>query len=160
MVGNVASAAPRLMPTHSNLLEQADVVIVGKFEKTDATKIHRKIKHFDTVEVWSSFQTTAVLKGFPSNAVVSIKHYQQVSPPSDFDAVRTTVGTPFSLISFVKRYEHYMIYLKSNGKGRYTPVTGAVDPQFSFWRLEYKKESYAEQIAAPFPSEGAPSEGR
>ncbi len=160
VVSHVASSAPRLMPTHSNLLEQADVVIVGRFEKTDATETHRKIKHFDTVEVWSSFQVTSVLKGSPSNSVVTIKHYQQVSPPSDFGAVRTTVGTPFSLISFAKRYEHYMIYLKSDGKGRYLPVTGAVDPQFSFWKLEYKKEGYAEQIAAPLPSEGAPSEGR
>lgn len=148
VVAHVASAAPRLIPTHSVLLAQADVVIVGKFEKTETTEAHRKIKHFDTVEVWSSFQVTSVLKGSPSNTVVSIKHYKQVSPPSDFDALRTTVGTPFSLISFAKRHEHYMIYLKSDGKGRYLPVTGAVDPQFSFWKLEYKKEGYAESGGA------------
>jgi len=160
LVAHVASASPRLMPSHSNLLERADVVIVGKFLKTVATEGHRKIRHFDTVEAWTFFEVTTVLKGSPSNTVVSIMHYKQVSPPSDWDAVRIWVGTPFSLVSFVQQYEHYMIYLKSEGKGKYLPVTGALDPQFSFWKLEYKKETYAEQIAAPLPSEGAPSEGR
>lgn len=141
LLAHVASASPRLMPTHSNLLERADVVIVGKFVKTDATEVHRKIRHFETVEVWSIFEVTTVLKGSPSNAVVSIMHYKQVSPPSYWDSVQTTVGIPFSLISFVQQYEHYMIYLKSDGKGKYLPVTGALDPRFSFWKLEYKKEN-------------------
>ena len=145
MLAQVALASPRIIPSHSNLFERADMVIVGKFVKTDATDTHRKIRHFDTVEAWSTFDVITILKGSPSNSVVSIMHYKQVSPPSDWDAVRTTVGTPFSLISFTKQYEHYMIYLKSDGKGGSLPVTGAIDPQFSFWKLEYKKETYAEQ---------------
>lgn len=141
ILAQVALAFPRIIPSHANLFKQADVVIIGKFVRTDVTDIHQTIKYLDTVRVWSSFEITTILKGSPSNSIVSIAHFKQVSNPTAREAIRTTAGTQFSLISFTPTNAHYVIYLKSDGAGKYIPVTGDIDPQFSFWKLDYKRES-------------------
>jgi len=138
LLAHAAAASPLTIPSHSNLLENADVVIIGHFMKTDETEIHSKISSLDAVAVWSDFQVTAFLKGYSSKQVATVMHYKPLPPASGFWPIQMTSGPRFSFVSFIKSYQHYLIYLKSDGNKRYLPVTGAEDPEYSFWKLSSK----------------------
>jgi hypothetical protein len=135
---HAAAASPLTIPSHSNLLENADLVIIAHFIKTDETEMHRKVSSLDAVAVWSDFQVTAFLKGSSSNQVATVMHYKPLPPASGFWPVQMTSGPRFSFVSFIKSYQHYLIYLKSDGNKRYFPVTGVEDPEYSFWKLSSK----------------------
>ena len=160
LLAQIVSASPIVIPSHSNLLERADLVITASFVKTVKTEERRKIRHHHATRVLSHFTIDSVLKGKLAEPDVVVGHYARPPKKSQFDEVCLTTWH-FSFISFKKSHDKYLIYLKKQKSGKYTPVTGEIDPQYSFWKLESKKESTAEQIAAPLlPSEGAPSEGR
>lgn len=149
LLAQVGWASPRIIPTHSNLLSRADLVITGTFVKTEETEERRRIGQHDARRILTHFKIDSVVKGTPSGTEVVVGHYRQ--PPSDspFDAVRITTQH-FSFIAFSNTTEKCLIYLKEQGPGVYAPVTGEIDPQFSFWNLEYKRETIAEPPAPDY----------
>lgn len=145
-VAQVASAAPIVIPSHSNLLERADLVVTASFVKTEQTEERRKIKQHDARRVLSHFKIDSVLKGKPSEPEIVAGHYAKPPSKSHFDSVRLTADH-LSFISFTKSHDKYLIYLKKQKTEAYAPVTGEINPQYSFWKLESKKET-AEQSPA------------
>ena len=150
MVANVATASPRVIPSHSNLLAQADLVVTASFVKTDETEERRRLGPHDAQRVLTTFKIDSILKGNSSDQTVTVGHYLPPPSKSPFDAVRLTTHH-FSFIAFRDPNEKYLIYLKKQKTGAYAPVTGEIDPQFSFWQVEYKKETIAEQSSRPVP---------
>lgn len=147
LLAQVATASPIVIPSHSNLLERADVVVTATFVKTDETEERRRIGPHDAQRILSSFRIDSVLKRKSARPEIVVGHYRQPPSNSPFDAVRLTTQH-FSFIAFSDPNEKYLIYLKKQKSGAYAPVTGEIDPQFSFWKLNYKKETIAEQSPA------------
>lgn len=143
LTAQVTMAAPRIIPSHSNLLERADLVVTASFVKTEETEVRRRLGPHDARRVLTHFTIDSVLKGKLSSPTVVVGHYRQPPSNSPFNAVRLTTHH-FSFIAFTNVNEKYLIYLKKQDTGAYAPVTGEIDPQFSFWKLEYKKEAIAE----------------
>lgn len=157
LLAQVVSASPIVIPSQSNLLERADLVITASFVKTVKTEERRKIRHHDATRVLSHFKVDSVLKGKLAAAEVILGHYAKPPMKSQFDEVRLTTHH-FSFISFKKSHEKYLIYLKKQDSGAYAPATGEVDPQYSFWKLESKKETIAEQSPGGDVLKAAPQE--
>jgi len=144
LIAQVVSASPIVIPSQSNLLERADLVVTASFVKTEQTEERRTIKRHDARRVLSYFKIDSVLKGKHSKPDIVLGHYAKPPSKSQFDEVRLTTDH-FSFISFRKSHHKYLIYLKEEKSGAYAPATGEIDPQHSFWRLESKKEATAEQ---------------
>jgi hypothetical protein len=146
-----------VIPSQSNLLERADLVITASFVKTVKTEERRKIRQHDATRVLSHFKVDSVLKGKLATSEVILGHYAKTPKESQFDEVRLTTDH-FSFISFKKSHETYLIYLKKQDSGAYAPATGEVDPQYSFWKLESKQETIAEQSPGGDVQKAAPQE--
>jgi hypothetical protein len=153
LLAQVATASPRIIPTQSNLLSRADLVITATYVTTEETEERRRIGQHDARRILAHFRIDCVMKGTPTGTEVIVGHYLQ--PPSDspLDAVRISTQH-FSFLVFSNTTEKYLIYLKEQGEGVYAPVTGEIDPQFSFWNLEYKGATIAEPAAG---AAGGPS---
>ncbi len=144
-------AAPRFVPAHSNLLERAQVVVIGRCVMTQHTEEHRKLERRDGILVLSRFKIEAVLKGSPSEPEVVVRHYRPTPPITPLDAVYATTDN-VAFIAFHKVGQTYLIYLNKTADTNYAPVTGESDPQYSFWPLDRMKRGPAE----PSPSGDRP----
>ena len=150
LFAQLAVGSPRVIPSHSNLLERADLVITASFGKTEETEERRRLGPHDARRVLSHFKIDSVLKGKHSGPTVVVGHYRHPPSKSPFEAVRLTTQK-FSFIAFSDPNEKHLMYLKKQETGAYAPVTGELDPQFSFWKLNYKKETIAEQSSRHVP---------
>ena len=150
LFAQLAVASPRVIPSHSNLLERADLVITASFVKTEETEERRRIGPHDARRVLTHFKIDSILKGKHSNQTVVVGHYLPPPSTSPFEAVRLTTHH-FSFTAFSDPTEKYLIYLKKQKTGAYAPVTGELDPEFSFWKLDHKKETIAEQSSRHVP---------
>ena len=138
--------------TLSNRVDKSDVVVVGRFEKSNDTGETNSVglRNIPVAGVQSVFHVEAVLKGAVSNNLFSVKHYRRL-PTSFFDVVMTP-GPKYSFVNFMKstnsltayHNELYLIFLKQTN-GMLVPVTGTIHPIGSFLKLEQYWGDKAEQ---------------
>ena len=149
------------MPSLSNRVEKSDVVVIGRFEKTEDTGKTNSVglQKIEVLEVQSVFRIEAVLKGTVSTNSLSLKHYRRPPTSSPFDEVTVTVGPQYSFVTFAKSMNSatayfddlYLIFLKQRTNGMLVPVTGTTDPKWSFLNIEQNWGSKAEPSAGTLP---------
>lgn len=163
MAAQWADARPRLIPSYSNRWEEADVVLIGRFQQTQDTAETQRVARIPAIGVLSEFKVHVVLKGSLTTNTIKVAHYRWRDPPKALDLIMT--GQPF--LSFV-RFEDlidvynkpteadYLIFLRrGEKKDVWAPATGMFDPQCSFlklsqhWQTEEGKNA-AEQMGAGY----------
>jgi hypothetical protein len=130
-------AQARLMRTWSyqELYDQADLVIIAKPVSTKETAEKATLPNIapdvHVVGLSTEFEISLVVKGDKSVKKATLHHYRLADPK------QLMMNGP-SLASFdPKQHTRFLLFLRRETDGRYSPVSGQTDPTlFSVLKLE------------------------
>lgn len=138
---SVSYARPVQKLSFEELMEQADVVIIGEVESTGDLPTQRIRGKSDTawIAVQTTFQLEGVMKGKVTGEKLSVIHHRH-----SVESLELSLENGPGFVKFNPELKHrYLIFLKQGERsddlktgGPYIPVTGQYDPGFSFFLLE------------------------
>jgi hypothetical protein len=107
--------------------DEADLVVIARPVSTTTTEEKTSLPNISpetrVVGVETKLDVRLVLKGWPKTKTACLHHYALENPADG--QVR---GTPRLATFDVKQPTCYLMFLKQESAGRYTPVTGQTDP--------------------------------
>ena len=124
--------------SYQELYAQADLVVIAKPISTQDTTEKATLPNgtpgaYHVVGLSTEFEISVVLKGDNSLKKVTLHHYRL----ADSKSKEPLINGP-SLVSFYPKQDiQFLMFLRLEGDGRYSPVSGQIDPDMSvLWLLQ------------------------
>jgi hypothetical protein len=119
--------------SYEKMLERADLVVIAKSLSTQEILEDSKLPDgstWDVVGLATQLEVRAVLKGDKNLKSFTLHHYRQKTPEE------VIPNGPSFVLFDPKHHQKYLLFLKKESDGRYSPVTGQVYPAlFSVLKL-------------------------
>ncbi len=120
--------------SYQEMFDQADLVVIAKPISTKDAEEKGRFADFsapyEVVAVSTEFEARVVMKGDKATTKFVLEHYRLANPG-------TVVNGPSFVAFDSKAHQSFLLFLKKEADGRYTPVTGQRDPAlFSVIKLE------------------------
>lgn len=118
--------------TIEELIARSDVVAIGTAQAEEQLVADTGAARGTSVPMNTVFAVQGVLKGKVADKRLSVRHYRYADPR---DTVRVVDGPAYIRFS-VKQKTSYLLFLRRAKDGALEPMTGQIDPEQSFKRLD------------------------
>jgi hypothetical protein len=123
------------MWSHQEVYDKADIVVVAKPAATHETSERTLLPDCSNCEViglYTDFDVSLVMKGDTNLTKLTLHHYREVPLPPNV----AEIGAPHLASFDPKSATSYLLFLRRDANGRYSPVSGQTDPTlFSIFSL-------------------------